>query len=199
MHRLFAVGTRNTRRFTTLVLLGVICLPAQALAAVVCSGTGTIASSCSGVDYLGTTYDVTWALPDFPTGPTPIFNPTGDPGADAAAIVAAINSALDIGGFVNIEYDTGSGTSTEPTCSGACYYVAYRINSTTVSAVESRYVTSPTTGWINNAITNKSHADQNTEATAVFTPTVVPIPASVWLFGSGLFGIIAIARRKKMA
>ncbi len=27
--------------------------------------------------------------------------------------------------------------------------------------------------------------------------TVVPIPAAIWLFGSGLIGLIGIARRKK--
>jgi hypothetical protein len=32
---------------------------------------------------------------------------------------------------------------------------------------------------------------------AVETPPSVPIPASVWLFGSGLIGLIGIARRKK--
>jgi len=30
-------------------------------------------------------------------------------------------------------------------------------------------------------------------------PAVVPVPASVWLFGSGLIGLISIARRKKPA
>ena len=29
------------------------------------------------------------------------------------------------------------------------------------------------------------------------SPTVVPIPAAVWLFGSGLIGLIGVARRKK--
>jgi len=32
-----------------------------------------------------------------------------------------------------------------------------------------------------------------------WTATVVPIPATVWLFGSGLLGMIGIARRKKVA
>ncbi len=31
----------------------------------------------------------------------------------------------------------------------------------------------------------------------VFTSTVVPVPATVWLFGSGLLGLIGLARRKK--
>ena len=30
-------------------------------------------------------------------------------------------------------------------------------------------------------------------------PTVVPVPAAVWLFGSGLLGLVGIARRKKTA
>jgi hypothetical protein len=30
-----------------------------------------------------------------------------------------------------------------------------------------------------------------------FQPTVVPVPAAVWLFASGLLGLIGIARRKK--
>jgi len=30
-------------------------------------------------------------------------------------------------------------------------------------------------------------------------PNPVPIPAAVWLFGSGLIGLVGIARRKPMA
>jgi hypothetical protein len=32
-----------------------------------------------------------------------------------------------------------------------------------------------------------------------YTSTVVPVPAAVWLFGSGLLGLVGIARRKKAA
>ena len=31
----------------------------------------------------------------------------------------------------------------------------------------------------------------------VFVSTVVPIPAAIWLFGSGLIGLVGFARRKK--
>lgn len=31
------------------------------------------------------------------------------------------------------------------------------------------------------------------------TPSTIPIPAAVWLFGSGLLGLVGIARRKKVA
>jgi hypothetical protein len=32
--------------------------------------------------------------------------------------------------------------------------------------------------------------------TALFATTVVPVPATVWLFGSGLLGLFGVARRK---
>ena len=34
---------------------------------------------------------------------------------------------------------------------------------------------------------------------ANFDFTVVPVPAAVWLFGSGLLGLVGVARRKKSA
>ena len=33
----------------------------------------------------------------------------------------------------------------------------------------------------------------------IVTPTTVPVPAAAWLFGSGLLGLIAVARRKSNA
>jgi len=30
-----------------------------------------------------------------------------------------------------------------------------------------------------------------------YSPTIVPIPAAVWLFGSGLLGLVGVARRRK--
>ena len=30
-----------------------------------------------------------------------------------------------------------------------------------------------------------------------YSPTVIPVPAAVWLFGSGLLGLVGVARRKK--
>ncbi|MDT8283315.1 MAG: VPLPA-CTERM sorting domain-containing protein [Gammaproteobacteria bacterium] len=31
------------------------------------------------------------------------------------------------------------------------------------------------------------------------TPSAVPVPAAVWLFGSGLLGLVGVARRRKLA
>lgn len=44
------------------------------------------------------------------------------------------------------------------------------------------------TGWT---------AQWHMQGTGVYTP--VPVPAAVWLFGSGLLGLVGIARRKKKA
>lgn len=44
----------------------------------------------------------------------------------------------------------------------------------------------PSSGW------SKSWSDKNVNGTAV-----VPVPAAVWLLGSGLLGLIGVAKRKK--
>lgn len=36
-------------------------------------------------------------------------------------------------------------------------------------------------------------------ATVVDSPAAVPVPAAVWLFGSGLVGLAGVARRRKAA
>ena len=38
--------------------------------------------------------------------------------------------------------------------------------------------------------------EPGTDYTLLLTPTTVPVPAAVWLFGSGLIGLIGMARRK---
>jgi hypothetical protein len=37
----------------------------------------------------------------------------------------------------------------------------------------------------------------NTYEGTIINPTVVPVPAALWLFGSGLIGLVGVARRRK--
>jgi hypothetical protein len=181
--------------------LGLCVISSQATAAVVCVGTGAVASSCSGVVVNSTTYDVSWALPNYPTGPTPIFS-GGTASADASTVADAINAGLNAGFFTNIEYDTGSGTSSAFACTEACYYVPYRINATNVSTWESRYLGNPNNTWYRDPTTSGNlhypFAVQNLRPVAVFTPTaVVPVPAALPLLLSGITLVGWVGRRRR--
>jgi len=195
-----------------IVTLGLCILSSQASAAVVCVGTGTIATSCSGVVYNATTYNVTWILPSYPASPTPIFG-VSTPRTDSGPVTDAINGGLNDGGFTNIQYDTPTGTSSVGVCvdvpSQPCFYVPYAIYGSTVGTWESKYLTTPTTGWSRDPTDDGNgngpslyywnFADQNTRPVAVFTPAAVPVPAALPLFLSGmaLVGWMGQRRRKQ--
>jgi hypothetical protein len=36
----------------------------------------------------------------------------------------------------------------------------------------------------------------NTYEGAIINPSAVPVPAALWLFGSGLLGLVGVARRR---
>ena len=45
---------------------------------------------------------------------------------------------------------------------------------------------------------NNNNMPRNLSHLSVYaSPTVVPVPAAVWLFGSGLLGLVGVARRKQ--
>ncbi len=64
-------------------------------------------------------------------------------------------------------------------------------------------------GWSDNVLTNPAFDKDRVNFpdlpgnTPVFTPpgsgfdAAVPVPAAIWLFGSGLLGLIGLARRRK--
>jgi hypothetical protein len=53
------------------------------------------------------------------------------------------------------------------------------------------------TGWVDASPVTAD--DTSLLIYADFSPAVIPVPAAVWLFGSGLLGLIGIARRKRAA
>jgi hypothetical protein len=50
---------------------------------------------------------------------------------------------------------------------------------------------------LNDKVVYDGAYEGNFSVTYTYTPAV-PIPAAIWLFGSGLIGLIAVARRKKI-
>ena len=51
-------------------------------------------------------------------------------------------------------------------------------------------------GWLDQ---DGANFDPNLTGTSVQIGAVVPVPAAVWLFGSGLLGLVGVARRAKVA
>lgn len=47
------------------------------------------------------------------------------------------------------------------------------------------------------AWTNNNGKPRDLSHLSIYAPTVIPVPAAVWLFGSGLLGLVGIARRKR--
>ena len=54
-------------------------------------------------------------------------------------------------------------------------------------------------GLVNAPTMMPASVPSHTLAGSDFGQTAVPVPAAAWLFGSGLLGLIGIARRKKAA
>ena len=52
-------------------------------------------------------------------------------------------------------------------------------------------------GLVNTPATMPASVPYHKLSGSGFGPAVVPVPAAVWLFGSGLLGLVGIARRKK--
>jgi hypothetical protein len=207
---------------TTVLAIGSLIVSLQAGAAVVCVGTGTVATSCSGVEYKGVTYNVTWELPDYegtPPSPNPIFTyGPGDVEPQALAVITDINAGLNARNFDTIQYTTPTGVSTDPTCTAAdnspqqCYFVPFAIypSTSTVGTWRSRFLTSsiPPEWYTNPAYTVDgsggysgvsinfySYANQDLLPVAVFTP--VPIPAVLPLFLSGIALLGGVGHRRR--
>jgi hypothetical protein len=47
------------------------------------------------------------------------------------------------------------------------------------------------------AWTNNNGKPRTLSHLSIYAPTVVPVPAAVWLFASGLLGLVGVARRKR--
>ena len=103
--------------------------------------------------------------------------------AQSIAAVDAINDVLNAGGAPALD---NLGVVRE-LCFGPCYYVwggDIRIGTTGIRISGDYINVGDGLGYHEAYIT-------------AWTDAAVPVPAAVWLFGSGLIGLVGLARRKK--
>jgi hypothetical protein len=113
---------------------------------------------------------------------------SGDPG-DSEVLIEVLNNGTDIlAGFPTTAQDlSGAGTPTGPM---------------TISDFENFTAIFEATGSSTLLrITDQSNNGGSSFDTMLdnFSVTAIPVPAAFWLFGSGLLGLVGIARRKKAA
>lgn len=95
-------------------------------------------------------------------------------GSFSLAAFAPVNNVLDIGGY---QLDLTSMSITDQTAS---------------------LLTLSGTGFLSNGANSANTIWTFSGGTSDYSMTItaVPVPAAVWLFGSGLIGLVAVARRK---
>jgi hypothetical protein len=194
----------------------------SASAAVVYDADGDI-ESLTGVDVtisgVTTTYDVHYVFGTFDavttsslglsaSWPYNVPTPTG-PFNWMSAYINAIADELDAQGVGDAQFTNG----TSDGFGSVNGFVPYDFGTLTTGSgtfgcttcVQARGVwwTNSASGWSADGansyiLTTSSEAFLGPEVTwAVFIPTPpVPVPAAVWLFGSGLIGLVGVARRK---
>lgn len=118
------------------------------------------------------------------------FNLNGNPATISCSSLPA-NYSCNVGSFT---YD-GSGKYTDQ-ADPADFSVGNRFSSfsfTLLNSNENDFVTNIPQG---NLFATHVYLS-NGQTGFAFGGSPVPVPAAVWLFGSGLFGMVAVARRKK--
>lgn len=132
---------------------------------------------------------------------TPPFGPTGGfcgvttlSGLDCATVdVIDFSFSTSISNlmFQTAQQDTGDQAS-------ASIYAGANLL-TTINISTNMLVDFTGYSGVTSLIINDLASTERGFAYGDFTFTVVPIPAAAWLFGSGLLGLVGIARRKKAA
>lgn len=177
-------------------------IPAIGGAATVLTSGDDLAYRIENLDVGGTLYNVNfvWETAEniYGSPPNPVFDFPGDSSAADArsAVLGALNdynAALGAGQTL-VDLVGPQNRSQESTF----FRIGYVSESsgTTIRNLRGSYQENPFQLWeedVGTAIV----AYNAVESWADFT--VVPVPAAVWLFGSGLLGLIAVARRKKTA
>jgi hypothetical protein len=154
----------------------------------------------TNLDIGGTTYNVdflgpTEAVNVYGAYPGPLDFTTSDSAHDA---VTAVNAELTAAGIVEVGPDALDGGS-------VTYRVGWEAFEADTGGFESLWVwegfTEGADPWVIPTDPEPLFYNADARMYADFTEasSVIPVPAAVWLFGSGLLGLIGIARRAKTA
>ena len=155
--------------------------PGQSLAAEFDIGSSTTVTDIEGW-MSGTVFEA--------DGTIAIYSDGGDvPDTElyAATFLGTGSTAWSWEGTSGLSWDLAPGS----------YWVSFEVRSG--QTLSTGMVTPSTNPLLNEAINNTGEwiGSDSLELGIRIEGSVVPIPAAVWLFGSGLLGLIGVARRKK--
>lgn len=185
MKPILSIIKRTTLLITTLVIAAGF-FPAAHAATVQFNSGMTAATGITGLDVGGTLYDVNFTGSITHNNWATMLDVTNQ--TDATNVIQAIGDALDAASAAKIEYDLPGGGTFEHTGASLFY-------DTTATDLLGVSITA-TSGW--GFFVGGSTAPLNNSFPFAIDLTVstVPVPAAAWLFGSGLLGLIGLARRK---
>ena len=112
------------------------------------------------------------------------------------------SGTIDVSAITNLVITVGSQTFTDLDDNGSGLLTI--VNGTAIDGIGSAGFVYAGTNSNTNIFTSNASDDfiGNSDVLGVwngFAMTAVPVPAAVWLFGSGLIGLAGVARRKKVS
>lgn len=139
---------------------------------------GLNAVGIQGVNVVGTLYDVTFEFDSFNDLNAPGTFPFLGNSTVGVQARNAINTAL-----------TASGATSVGPSGMTNYYVPYSHDLSTAQNLIGTFVAGSWAGITGGSVMTLDRSY------ATFSPTVIPVPAAIWLFGSAL-GVVGLLRRK---
>jgi len=188
------------KHITRLILAASLILPGMVNAAVVLPALGFQDLSASatedglndiGAILTGSTFSIDATAHEIVTNGLPI-----DITNQKFSLTSSLNTVT---GFYEGSFTAGDGSLLQGTFTNLLIIdlgVGSAIFNADVSYTGGSLMVSPPTGRIEGTIVAKIDSFEDSKVLGK-VGAVVPVPAAVWLFGSGILGLVAVARRKK--